>query len=416
MFPVLKTFIALYSAVLFMMTGLGLLHSYLSFRLSIEGVSPQIVGLVLTSYFIGLVVGTFVCKRMIRSVGHIRSFAAFIAITAAMVMIHGLYVSVPFWACLRFITGVSAMGMFMVVESWLNECADSQVRTRVFSIYMILCYLGGTIGQKLLNVGDAQSQTSYLIVGIFLVLSIIPIALTHSIHPKLPRIEQISLKTICVKSPIAIMGCFVAGLMNSGFYTMGPLFAHQIKLNVSQISWFMALTVLGGLLLQWPVGKISDRFDRSLVLPSLGIILSAICIFMVFSARDSFVVLLMATAVFGGFMFSIYPVAVARAHDVFDAQDVVKVSSALLLAYGVGAVLGPMLVSTVMILSSTPFGFYFYFIGISSLYAAITLVLRQREGVQIFHPEEQVDFVMMKKSSTVVMHMDPRQDTQEDSE
>ncbi len=416
MFPVLKPFIALYSAVLFMMTGLGLLNSYLSLRLSIEGVSTQMVSVVLTSYFIGLVVGTFVCKRMISSVGHIRSFAAFTAIATAMVMMHGLYISVPFWACLRFITGVSSMGLFMVIESWLNECADSQVRARVFSVYMIMGYLGGTIGQKFLNAGDAQSQTLYLVVGIFLVLGTVPVALTHSIHPELPRIEQISLKTIWRKSPIGIMGCFVAGLTNSAFYTMGPVFAHQIKLTVSQMSWFMALTVLGGLLLQWPVGTFSDRFDRSLVLPSLGLIVSAICIFIVLATRNSFGMLLVATTVFGGFIFTVYPVAVARAHDMFDAQDVVKVSSALLLSFGVGAVLGPLFASTVMILSGTPYGFYFYLIGVSSLYALITMAMRQKEGVQILPAEEQVDFVMMKKTSDVVMHMDPRQDIKEDVE
>ncbi|MCK5835637.1 MAG: MFS transporter [Desulfobacula sp.] len=410
MFPVLKSFIALYSSILFLMMGASLLNSYLSFRLSIEGVSTQVTGVILTAYYIGLVVGAFYCKRMIRSVGHIRAFAAFAAATTIVVMIHGLYVSPPLWAGLRFVTGISNMGLFMVIESWLNECAEPKVRGRVFSIYMIMAYLGGALGQKLLIAGNVETQTMYLVVGICLALSIIPVSVTHSIHPQLPRAEKIKLKTIFKKAPIGLIGCFAAGMMTSAFYTMGPVFTHQIHLTVSQMSWFMTLTVMGGLLLQWPVGTFSDRFDRSLVLPVLGFIVSVTCIVMVFSAQSSIGILLGTTWLFGGFVFTLYPVAVARAHDLFDVEDVVKVSSALLLAYGVGSSLGPMAVSAVMTLSGSPYGFYFYFMGISSLYSVITLLLRQKESVQILPAEEQSDFVMMKKTSSVAFHMDPRQD------
>jgi len=410
MFPVLKSFIALYSSILFLLMGASLLNSYLSFRLSFEGFSTQITGLILTAYYLGLVVGAFYCKRMIRSVGHIRAFAAFAAVTTIVVMIHGIYVSAPLWAGLRFVTGVSNMGLFMVIESWLNECAEPKVRGRVFSIYMIMAYLGGALGQKLLTLGNVETQTMYLVIGISLALSIIPISLTHSIHPKLPRAEKIKLTTIFKKAPIGLIGCLTAGMMTSAFYTMGPVFANQINLNVSQMSWFMTLTVMGGLLLQWPVGTFSDRVDRSLVLPVLGFIVSGICILMVFFAQKSIAVLLGTTCLFGGFVFTLYPVAVARAHDLFDVEDVVKVSSALLLAYGVGSSLGPMAVSTVMTLSGSSYGFYFYFMGISSLYSVLTLLLRQKESVLILPAEDQGDFVMMKKTSSVAFHMDPRQD------
>jgi MFS family permease len=410
MFPVLKSFVALYFSILFLMMGASLLNSYLSFRLSFEGISTQITGMILTAYYVGLVVGAFYCKHVIRSVGHIRAFAAFAAATTIVVMIHGLYVSPPLWACLRFVTGISNMGLFMVIESWLNECAGSKVRGRVFSIYMIMAYLGGALGQKLLIAGNVETQTMYLVVGICLALSIIPVSINRSIHPELPRAEKIKLKTIFKKAPIGLTGCLAAGMMTSAFYTMGPVFTHQIHLTVSQMSWFMTLTVLGGLLLQWPVGTFSDRFDRSLVLPTLGFIVSGSCAFMVFAAQNSINTLLWTTGLFGGFVFTLYPVAVARAHDIFDAEDVVKVSSALLLAYGVGSSLGPVIISSVMTLSGSPYGFYFYFMGLGSLFALITLLLRRKESVQILSAEKQGDFVMMKKTSSVAMHMNPRRD------
>jgi len=416
MFPVLKSFIALYSSILFLMMGVSLLNSYLSFRLSSEGCSTQITGVILTAYYVGLVVGAFYCKRMIRSVGHIRAFAAFAAGTTIVVMLHGLYVSAPLWTGLRFVTGISNMGLFMVIESWLNECAEPKVRGRVFSIYMIMAYLGGAIGQKLLVVGSVETQAMYMVVGVCIALSIIPVSLTHSIHPELPRAEKIKLKTIFKKAPIGLIGCLSAGMMTSAFYTMGPVFTQQMNLTISQMSWFMTLSILGGLLLQWPVGNFSDRFDRSLVLPFLGFVVTGVSLLMIFFAQNSINALLGATILFGGFVFTLYPVAVARAHDVFDVEDVIKVSSALLLAYGVGSSLGPVAVSTVMTLSGSPYGFYFYFMGISSLYSVITLLLRQKESVQILPAEEQVDFVMMKKTSSVALHMDPRQDEDQDED
>jgi MFS family permease len=217
-----------------------------------------------------------------------------------------------------------------------------------------------------------------------------------------------ALKTILRKAPIGMLGSFGAGLLHSAFYTMGPVFAHQAHLSVYQISWFMSLTVLGGLLLQWPVGMMSDRLDRSLVLPGLGIILAGISLVFLLSSRHSLSMLLGTTAIFGGIFFSIYPVAVARVHDIFEAQDVVKVSSVLLLCYGIGAMFGPTLAAGVMSVSGTPYGLYYYMVAVSGLYALVTLMLRQKESVRIVPVEEQVDFVIMETTSDVAMHLDPR--------
>jgi MFS family permease len=408
MYANIRPFIALYSSVVMMMMGLGLLNTFLGFRLSLEGVSTQVTGLVLSAYFVGLVAGTTYCRKMIQNVGHIRAFAAFTAVTTAVVMVHGFYTSPLLWAGLRFVAGISNMGLFMVIESWLNECAEPKFRGRIFSIYMIVTYMGSTVGQQLLNVGDVHSQTLFLVAGVFVVLSTVPVAMTRSIHPKLPKVQQKALKTILKKAPISMLGCFGAGLLHSAFYTMGPVFAHQIQLSVGQISWFMTLTVFGGLMLQWPVGLISDRLDRSLVLPFLGIILAMISLVILVSTQHSLGLLLGTTTLFGGIFFSIYPVAVARAHDIFDAQDVVKVSSVLLLFYSIGAVFGPILSAAVMTLSGTPYGLYFYMIAVSGVYAGVTLLLRRKESVRIVPVDEQVEFVMMETTSDVVMHLDPR--------
>jgi len=410
MASILKPFIALYAAMLLISSALGLLATFLSLRLTIEGFSTQTTGLILTSYFAGSAVGTFYCSRLIKSVGHIRAFTAFAAIATAMVMLHGLYISAFAWAAFRFFCGFATIGLFMVIESWLNECTQPESRGKVFSIYMVICYLGAGTGQQLLNFGKIKDQTLFFVVGFLLVSCIIPIALTRSIHPQMPELEPIRLKKILQKAPMGILGCFAAGLLTSSFYTMGPVFCLQkINLSVTQLSYFMAITILGGLLFQWPMGVFSDRFDRSIVIPVLGGVFALVsAIMMVATVLGSSWILMTATALFGGFMFTIYPSAVARAHDMFEPKDVVNVSSALLLFYGIGAVTGPIAASTVMEWLKNPYGFYIFFSGAGVAYAALSFTLRYKEIASIIPVEEQVDFMIMKHTSQMAMQMDPR--------
>ena len=408
MASILKPFIALYAAMLLMAMGLGLLATFLSLRLTMEGFSTQITGMILTSYFIGSVVGTFYCRRLIRSVGHIRSFTAFAALATAMIMLHGCYISAVAWAVFRFFSGIATIGLFMVIESWLNECTQPKARGRVFSIYMVMCYLGSSVGQQFLNLGEIKDQTLFFVIGFLLVSCIVPVALTHSIHPEMPEVEPVRLKSIIRKAPMGILGCFTAGLMSSSFYTMGPVFCHQINLSVSQLSYFMTFTVLGGLLFQWPVGLFSDRFDRSAVIPVLGGLFAVISGLMIVAFQSSFGIFMAAAALFGGLMFTTYPSAVARAHDMFEPKDVVNVSSVLLLFYGIGAVLGPIASSLAIELLDSPYGFYIFFSGTSAVYAMVSFILRQKEISQRIPVEDQVDFMIMKPTSQVVMQIDPR--------
>jgi MFS family permease len=408
MTSILKAFIALYISMLLLSMSLGLLATFLSLRLTMEGFSTQITGMILTSYFIGSVVGAIYCRRIIRSVGHIRAFTAFASLATAMIMLHGCYISAVAWAIFRFFSGIATIGLFMVIESWFNERAEPRTRGRVFSIYMVMCYLGSSVGQQFLNLGEIKDQTLFFVIGFLLVSCIIPIALTSSIHPEMPKAEPVKLKIILKKAPLGILGCFTAGLMNSSFYAMGPVFCHQTNLSVSQLSYFMTVTVLGGLLFQWPLGLFLDRFDRSKVIPVLGGVFTLISGLMIAAAQSSFLVFLAATAMFGGLMFTIYPAAVARAHDMFETKDVVNVSSALLLFFGIGAVIGPVASSSVMGLLDTPYGFYIYYSGIGATYALVSLLLGQKEMARSIPVEDQVDFMIMKHTTQIAIEIDPR--------
>jgi len=396
--------------------GGGVLNTQLSLRLTQAGYSTPTIGITLACYFLGLVVGYFLCHRLIQRVGHIRSFAVFAAASTIIIILHGLYISAAFWATLRFFNGISNFGLFMIIESWLNECTQSHTRGRVFSIYMTITYMGIGIGQQLLNFGDEGGQDLFLIAALLFSLSLIPVSVTRSIHPELPLPARYTFKALFQKVPLGMMGCFAAGLINSAFFSMAPVFGTKIGLSVFQLSWFMSITVLGGFAVQWIIGVVSDRFDRTLILVIVAGLVALLSLGIVINKETSYYWFLVEMAIFGGLMFAVYPVAVARANDVFEGKDAVAVSSALLLCYSIGAIFGPILASIIMTLLSTPFGLFVYWSLVAGVFALITIYLKHKERITIIHPDDQVNFVPMKSTSAVAMLLDPRADAQGDKE
>jgi MFS family permease len=398
------------SALLFVMGG-ALVNTQLSLSMTQNGFATPAIGVTMACYFLGLVVGYFLCHRLIQRVGHIRSFAVFAAATTIIIILHGFYISVPFWAFLRFINGISNFGLFMVVESWLNECSESHNRGRIFSVYMTLAYIGICIGQLFLNFGQTGGQSVLMIAAVLFSLSLIPVTITRTVHPELPEPDRYTLKALLRKAPVGMSGCFAAGLMNSAFFSMAPVFGTRIGLSTFQLSWFMSITVFGGFTVQWLVGIISDRFERTLMLVVMGCLIALYSLIVVINTEPSYTRLLVEMGVFGGFLFAVYPVSVARAHDVFEAKDAVAVSSALLLCYSIGAIFGPILASAVMAAFKNPFGLYIYWSLVAGLLAAITLYLRRKEKIAIIPVEDQVNYIPMKNTSSVAMVMDPRTET-----
>jgi len=412
----LGAFGALFTATFIFLTGNGLLNTLLSARMAAEGYSTGTTGMVLSCYFTGLLTGSFVSHRLIQRVGHIRAFTVFAATTTAAALLHGLYLSPWFWGVLRFLCGITTFGLFMVIESWLNECTESRYRGRVFSIYMTLTYLGIGIGQQLLNAGDVQGQTLFIIAGVIFALCLVPVSATEGVHPSLPETKPYHFMSIFRKAPLGMLGCMAAGLTNSAFYAMTPVVCTDIGLSLRQLSWIMSITVFSGLAAQWAVGTLSDRFDRTVVLTVIAIAIAAVSGFIVVIGETSFWGMAVGMGLFGAMMFAVYPVSVARAHDVFGGQDPVAVSAGLLFAYSIGASVSPLLASGVMTLMNTPFGLFAFCFLVNGTLAVVTLYLRKQEKVEIVAVEDQVAFVPMKSTSPVMMSMDPRSDPEIDSQ
>jgi MFS family permease len=300
------------------------------------------------------------------------------------------------------------MGLYMVIESWLNQLAGSCNRGRVFSVYMVLSYLGVGLGQLLLSVGDVQSLEPFMVAGIFLSVSLVPVAVTNSVQPEMPEKEHHSILNLIRKSPLGIIGCFSAGLITGSFYAMGPAFASQSGLTTPETARFMASAILGGLALQWPIGMLSDHIDRTIVLCLLGIAVASAALSIVWIGRMQVGPVFPGVVFFGGATFALYPVAVARAYDLFDGEDLVAVSSALLLAYGLGAAAGPIVSSLTMAAMNTPYGLFYFCAVVGAAYGAVSLYSRQQQKIERVPVADQTDFMPMKRTSPVAVQIDPR--------
>jgi len=399
MVSTVTSFTALFSAVFMMLMGVGLLGTLLSLRMTQTGFSTQVTGFVLAAYFIGLLIGSLTCQRLIQRVGHIRAFAALASVITATVMLHAMYISAPFWCVLRFISGFAQIGLYMVIESWLNECAAPEARGRVFSVYMTCTYLGLSVGQLLLNLGDCRGPIPFFITGILFSVCAVPVALTRAVHPERPQGGTCSFLSILKEAPMGMTGCMVSGLVNSSFYAMAPVLGSRIGLSVPQVSGLMSAIIFGGLICQWPLGIVSDRSDRSALLPILGILSAGVSLAMMAIGQMAYPLLLLGMGIYGGMMFAVYPIAVARAYDTVRTADVVSVSSALLLVYGIGASLGPIVSSTFMAGMNNPFGLFAYSGIVYALFAGVGFCLRRWERHPDFAVKGPAGFAALEPSA-----------------
>lgn len=372
MVSTLSAFFSLYNAVFLLLAGIGLLSTFLSLRMTLEGYSATVVGMVMSGYFVGLIAGSFVWNRFIERIGHIRAFAVFAAMCAVCVMVHGLWISPVVWGVLRIITGAVVIGLYMVIESWLNASARPDERGRVFSVYMLITYMGLGVGQFLLMIADVNRPDYFMVLGILFSLSLIPVATTRSAHPALPERASFNLPGIIRKAPLGMAGCLVAGLLNSAIFSLGPVFAYRIGLSVNSISLFMGFVILGGMVFQYPVGMLSDRLDRARVLGALGLAVGISSLLIVFFPEDS-IFLLIFSVFYGGLAFTIYPVAVAHANDRFKPAEIVGGSAALLLSFGVGGSIGPSLSALFMGPLLGPKGLFAFIALTGGIYGAVAI-------------------------------------------
>ncbi len=394
-------------------TGSGLLGTALALRADLLGFSSTLTGFVMSAYFVGYVFGTYACPKVVMSAGHVRAFSAFAATAASAVLLHPLLVHPIAWTLLRFVTGACIVGLYMVIESWLNERSTNEARGRIFAVYQVISLLALAGGQYLILVGSESISTAFIIAGALLSIGLVPVVLTRVPHPAPISAVRLDLVNLWRISPLGVAGTAVAGLANGGFFALGPVFAQRIGLDTAAVATFMSAVLLGGVALQWPIGQASDRWDRRTVIFAVSICGAAFAALATMLVDSSVLGMLGSMLLYGGAAFSLYPLCVAHANDYADSRDFVATASGLLLIYGIGAAVGPMIVGPMMQFFAAPA--FPTFLAAMHLGLAIFILVRMRAR-RAPPLEAQEPFVMLGRTSQTALEMiAPEEQSEEDA-
>ncbi|MFP3249289.1 MAG: MFS transporter [Paraburkholderia sp.] len=368
-----------------LITGNGLLGTLISLRLIQQQTPSLVVGVVQSAYYIGFMVGALWGGGLIGRVGHHRAFVTFSAVSACCALGYAAWSSAATWVALRFVMGFCLVGIFTVVESWLHQVASNAQRGRVFSAYLITNYLGVGTGQFLISLADPAGFALFSVVSALFSASLIPVALAGNapappVAP--PRAESpggsgsrlarglSGLSTVYKWAPLGVYGCLAAGLLNSGFYTLQPVFMRRLGYSVTDVSHFMGFALLAALLPQWPVARLADLFDRRIVIVAITS-LAAACSLLLFVLPGGTLVEALGY-VYVSVVFSLYGVVTSYVNDCIPADQRIAVSAGLLLIFSLGASAGPTLASALMALAG-PGGLYLFTTLVTCTLAVLTL-------------------------------------------
>jgi MFS family permease len=401
---------ALLTGIGILVMGSGLLGTVLAVRAEIEGFPVEVTGAVMAAYFVGLVLGSIYAVRLIERVGHIRTFAGLAAVVSAAALGFALVVSPISWAILRGLCGFCLAGLYMVTESWLNQEAPRDSRGRLLSLYMMvnLGALGG--GQLLLPLSDPATFYPFCIASMLLSLGLVPVTMSRTVAPTPARIRPVSLAALYRLSPLGFASCAASGLIMGAIWAMGPVYAQMSGFDTAGVAAFMAAMVVGGIVVQWPVGALSDRFDRRRVIVLTMFAAGLACVGAIAGHGSASAAMLVLACLFGGFVFPLYSLGVANVNDFDRDENFVAISSGLLLIYGCSAAIGPMAASVVMGQIGAV-GFFFYQAVVCAAFVVFGIYrLRARSSIPA---EDQTSTVLVPRTSPILAGLDPRADPED---
>lgn len=402
------TIFVLLSGMALLLVGVGLLGTLLGVRATLASFSNIETGLIMAGYYVGYISGTLLVPRLVRNVGHIRVFAALAAIAAVCVLSFGLVVHPIVWLLLRVLNGLCVVGLYMVVESWLSEQSHGPARGRIFSTYMMTTLFALGAGQFLLLLGDSDSLLPFALAAIMICLGVVPVAVTRVTEPRIELVVPVRLSELMRISPLGTIGALGAGMVNGTFWGMTPVFGQRLELGQLQIALLMSATILGGAVLQWPIGHLSDRFDRRSVLILVSLATAAVAAGVAVLVIQDIPGLLFAACVYGGLMFSLYGISVAHTNDHLAQGQILEATRGLLLIYGIGALSGPLLGGAAMDIVGP--------VGLPAVSATVAAALALYGAYRMTRRappplEAQTEFVPLVRTTPVALDMYPAGDS-----
>lgn len=330
------------------MLGIGLQNTLLGVRAGHENFSSIAVGSLMAAYFIGFLVGSIITPYFITRVGHIRTFSALASLASCVALFHLIVIDPISWSAFRFITGLCIAGLYLVVESWLNGRAQSEFRGALLSAYFFVNLGAVALGQQLLQANDPDSFELFVYASALVSLAILPVGLTRAEAPAPTRVAAFNLSSLTQISPFAFVGTLMAGVANGAFWGLAPLYGVRLGIPSDDIAVAMTVTILGGVVLQLPLGRLSDIIDRRIVISASNVVLGLIAGAIALGLFETDTGVLIVAFVFGGLVLTQYGLCIAHANDYVADGDFVQLAGALLLVFGGGAALGSLIGSVFM--------------------------------------------------------------------
>lgn len=393
-----------------LLAGHGLQLTLLPLRGAMEGFSDTEIGLTGSTYFLGFVAGCLITPWIVRRAGHIRSFAVLASGFSALVLMFDLLPIFWFWLLLRFVTGACISGLYMIIESWLNERATRETRGTVLSVYTIINLLMIVVGQQLVNLADPEASTLFAVAAILLSLAIIPVSMTTALAPAPLAQVKLSPMKVWRLSRVGVGGAVAAGLATGAFWSLGPLYAREVGMDTYQLTLFMSGAVLGGAALQFPLGRLSDHYDRRLVVLGAAIVGAGLSVALGLIPELSGWLRIGFAFFWGGSSMTLYAICLAHANDRAAPEDFVMVGTSILLTFGVASAIGAPLAALAMSLVGG--GGLFLFAGLVLALLALGVV-RRRQTHYLPVVDETVPFRAVADVTTpAALEMDPRMEAE----
>ncbi|WP_425411047.1 MFS transporter [Hyphococcus sp.] len=400
----IRTLSALLVAAFILIAGNGLQGTLLSVRGDIEGFSLTLIGLLMSGYFAGFIAGCRYAPQMVKRVGHIRAFTALASIASASALTHILAIDAVFWVILRAITGFCVAGLYMILESWINETATNENRGRVLSVYRMTDLSAATIGQMLLAVGDPSGFALFAVVSILISLALVPVATTSAAAPRPISNATLNIGKIFRISPLAAVGCIAVGAANGAFWAIGAVYVQRLGYDITTVALFMSSAVIAGAVSQWPLGLLSDQVDRRVIIIAVAAACAVSSAILALTGGLSVFMLIAGGAAFGFFAMPQFGLSIAHANDRAEPDEYVSLNAGLLLLYGAGAVIGPVIGPAIM-QAAGPQALFYYTSVIYCAFAIYGLIrLAQRDAVS---EEDRESFVSVPRTSPGVFEMNP---------
>jgi len=406
---ILKPVTALLMATAIAMAGHGILVMLVPLKASAATFSSLAIGLMGSAYFAGLLIGCMFAPAIIGRVGHIRAFSAFTACVTVTPLAQSLFFDATAWTILRLVQGVCCAGLWLVIESWLNNASDTETRGRVLGAYTLIQLALQTVGMQFVGIIDLNGTALFTLAAILYSLSALPIALTTSIAPRPPKRDKLRIDWLFRVSPAATFAAGLSGFATGSFWILAPLYAKSAGMSAAGSAGFVAAAMLAGAVTQWPVGSLSDRYGRRPTMAAAATVAMLASLMLGLMTSTNLAIIFACSIMFGAASFPIYTLAIAHANDLVPKRRAIVVSSGLLFVYAFGAAAGPLIASVVV----EWLGFAALFTTISASCALIIAVnilrITIRPRTRARHHE---DFVMVPRTTPAVFDLDPRTDEQ----